>query len=141
MLFRSPGIRYPRNKPVHHLDVQGSVAACDPQSCQLCRVVLCSVMSKSLQPYGLQPAKLVCPWNFSGKNNTGAGCHFLLQGIFLTQRLNPHLLHLLHWQVDAPPGKPYRERNADVDRVRHQRPGPTTEVAMKGLVCHFRSRK
>ena len=37
------------------------------------------------------------------------GCHFLLQGIFLTQGLNPHLLHLLHWQVDSlalePPGK------------------------------------
>ena len=25
------------------------------------------------------------------------GCHFLLQGIFLTQGLNPGLLHLLHW--------------------------------------------
>ena len=36
------------------------------------------------------------------------GCHFLLQGIFLTQRSNSCLLHLLHWQVDslplAPPG-------------------------------------
>ena len=45
---------------------------------------------------------------FSSKN-TGVGCHFLLQGIFLTQGLNPHLLCLLHWQVDslplAPPGK------------------------------------
>ena len=34
------------------------------------------------------------------------GCHALLQGIFLTQVLN---FHLLHWQVDsltaAPPGK------------------------------------
>ena len=29
---------------------------------------------------------------FAGKN-TGLDCHFLLQGIFLTQRLNPHLLH------------------------------------------------
>ena len=27
---------------------------------------------------------------FSGKN-TGAGCHFLLQGIFLTQGSNPHV--------------------------------------------------
>ena len=27
---------------------------------------------------------------------TGVGCHYLLQGIFLTQRLNPCLLHLLH---------------------------------------------
>ena len=35
----------------------------------------------------------------------GVGCHFLLQGIFLTQGLNPQLLH---WQVDTagPPGKP-----------------------------------
>ena len=28
--------------------------------------------------------------------NTGVGCHFLLQGIFSTQGSNPHLLHLLH---------------------------------------------
>ena len=28
---------------------------------------------------------------FPGKNS-GVGCHFLLQGIFLTQGLNPHLL-------------------------------------------------
>ena len=33
--------------------------------------------------------------DFSGKN-TGLGCHFLFQGIFLTQGQNPHLLHLLH---------------------------------------------
>ena len=38
------------------------------------------------------------------------GCHALLQGIFLTQGLNPHLLHLLQWQAGslplAQPGKP-----------------------------------
>ena len=33
---------------------------------------------------------------FSSKN-IGVGCHFLLQGIFSTQVLNPCLLHLLHW--------------------------------------------
>ena len=42
---------------------------------------------------------------FSGKN-IGVGCHFLLQGIFLTQGLD---LSLLHWQADslplASPGK------------------------------------
>ena len=37
-------------------------------------------------------ARLLCPWNFPGKN-TGVGCHFLLQGIFLTQGLNLGLLH------------------------------------------------
>ena len=34
----------------------------------------------------------LCLWNSPGKN-TGAGCHFLLQEIFLTQRSNPDLLH------------------------------------------------
>ena len=42
--------------------------------------------------------------------NTGVGYHFLLQGIFLIQRSNSCLLHLLHWQADSlilePPGKP-----------------------------------
>ena len=33
-----------------------------------------------------------CPWDFPGKN-TGVGCHFLLQGIFLTQGSNLGLLH------------------------------------------------
>ena len=31
-----------------------------------------------------------CPWDSLGKN-TGVGCHFLFQGIFLTRRWNPHL--------------------------------------------------
>ena len=48
-------------------------------------------MSNSLQPYGLSPARLLCPWDSPGKN-TGVGCHAFLQGIFLTQGLNPHLL-------------------------------------------------
>ena len=40
--------------------------------------------------------------------NTGVDCHFLFQGIFLTQGLNPYLLH---WQADSlplsQPGSPY----------------------------------
>ena len=56
-----------------------------------------SVVSDSLQSHGLQPARLLCPCNFPGKN-TGVGCHFLLKGIFLTQGLNPDLLH---WQVNS----------------------------------------
>ena len=47
-----------------------------------------SVMSGSLQPCGLKPARLLGPWNFPGKN-TGVGCYFLLQGILPTQELNP----------------------------------------------------
>ena len=33
----------------------------------------------------------------------GVGCLFLLNEIFLTQGLNPHLLSLLHWKVDSSP--------------------------------------
>ena len=56
----------------------------------------------SLWPHELQPARLLCPWNFPGKN-IGVGFHFLLQGIFPTQASNPHLLCLLQWQVDSLP--------------------------------------
>ena len=41
-------------------------------------------------------------WDYPGKN-TGVGCHFLLQGIFMTQGLNPRLLH---WQADSLPLAP-----------------------------------
>ena len=49
-------------------------------------------MSVSLQPHDLYPAKLLCPWDSPGKN-AGVGCHSLLQGIFLIQRLNLGLLY------------------------------------------------
>ena len=37
----------------------------------------CSVVSNSLRPHGLQPTRLLCPWDFPGKS-TGVGCHCLL---------------------------------------------------------------
>ena len=36
--------------------------------------------------------RFLCPWKSPGKN-TGMGCHFILQKIFLTQGLIPGLLH------------------------------------------------
>ena len=36
--------------------------------------------------------RLLCPRDSPGEN-TGVGCHALLQGIFLTQGSNPLLLH------------------------------------------------
>ena len=35
-------------------------------------------MSDSVRPHGLQPTRLLLPWDSPGKN-TGVGCHFLLQ--------------------------------------------------------------
>ena len=67
-----------------------------------------SVVSDSLRPCGLQPTRLLCPWDSSGKN-TGVGCHFLLQGIFRTQGSNPGLLHcrqtLYHLSHQGSPNK------------------------------------
>ena len=41
--------------------------------------VSCSVVSDSFRPHGLQPTRLLCPWDFPGKS-TGVCWHFLLQG-------------------------------------------------------------
>ena len=66
----------------------------------LCVWSVTSVMSDSSQPHGLWPARLLCPWNFSGEN-TGVGSHSLLQGNFPARGSNPCLLHcrqiLYHW--------------------------------------------
>ena len=58
-----------------------------PRSC-----VSRSAVSDSLRPHGLQPTRLLCPWDSPGKN-TGVDCLSLLQGIFPTQGLNPGLPH------------------------------------------------
>ena len=55
---------------------------------------VCESLSRVLRfvTHGLQPTRLLYPWNSPGKN-TGVDCCSLLQGIFLTQGSNPDLLH------------------------------------------------
>ena len=53
-------------------------------------------------PMDCSPTRLLYPWNFLGKN-TGVSCHFLLQGLFLTQGLNLCVLCFLHRQADSLP--------------------------------------
>ena len=69
-------------------------------------------MSKSLWPLWTVACQAPLSIGFPGKN-IGVSCHVLLQGIFLTQGLNPGLLCLLHEQVGflslAPPGSPFKE--------------------------------
>ena len=50
------------------------------------------VMSNSVQPCRLQPARLLCPWDSLGKSSR-VGCHALLQEILPTQGSNQGLLH------------------------------------------------
>ena len=52
-----------------------------------CAFQVPSVVSDSLEPHGLQPARLLCPRDSPG-TNTALGCHSLLQGVFRTQGLN-----------------------------------------------------
>ena len=61
------------------------------QSCPIiCKTMDCSLPGSSVHG------------DFTGKN-TRMGCHALLQEIFPTQGSNPHLSHLLHWQVGSLP--------------------------------------
>ena len=48
----------------------------------------------------------------SSRQNTWVRCHFLLQEIFLTQGLNPRLLH---WQVDS---LPLRHLGSPIGRIK-----------------------
>ena len=66
------------------LETSLCVHAKSPQLClTLCNPMDCSLPGSSV--HGLVQARI-----------TRVGCHFLLPEIFLTQRLNPHLLH---WQL------------------------------------------
>ena len=71
-----------------------------------CYCFCCCLVAKSC-PTHLWPRviwwtiarQLLCPWDFPGKN-ARVNCHFLVQGIFLTQGPN---LGLLHRQIDSLP--------------------------------------
>ena len=72
------------------------------QSC----LTLCDSMDCSL-----------CPWNSPGQN-TGVGCHSLLQGIFLTQRSNPCLPHCRADSLPSEPsGKPLAPIQIPIDTL------------------------
>ena len=74
-----------------------------------------SLLQGGLPNPGIEPRSPVLqadslPAEQPGKpKTTGVHSLSLLRGIFLTQRANPHFLHLLHWQADSwplvPPGK------------------------------------
>ena len=66
----------------------------------------CSAVSDSATPWTVAHQAPLLPRNYSGKN-TGVGCPFLLQGIFLTQGLSSHLLCLqtgVQWVLIRPSG-------------------------------------
>ena len=62
-------------------------------------IFCCCLVTRSclILLHEVQLTRLLCRWDFPGKN-TLVGCHFLLQGIFLTQESNSHLLH---WEAGS----------------------------------------
>ena len=70
-----------------------------------------SIVSDSVGSHGLEPTRLLHPWDFSGKS-TGVGCHFLLLGLFLTRWIklmspvSPALAggFFYHWATWKAPG-------------------------------------
>ena len=82
--------------PSSFLDVSGRSYSLGAPSALMCH----NHVQPFAIPWTIQPARLLCPWGFPGIN-TGVGCHFLLQGIIPIQRLNLHLLSLLHRQADS----------------------------------------
>ena len=107
------------------------------------------VMSDFLQPHGLWPTRLLCPWDSPGRN-TWVGCHAILQGIFLTKGSNLYLLCLLHWQADALPLHHHSsEGQLLVSRQTTETAGPTCwkprcslfRCRFVGLLsCHYKQR-
>ena len=82
-----------------------------------------SLSCLTLQPQGLEPDWLLCPWDFPGKK-TKVRCHFFLWGTFLTWGLNPCLLWPLRWQADSVP-------------LRHLRSPINVISVMKTILFYF----
>ena len=61
-----------------------------------------SVMSDPQRPHGLQPSRLLHPWDFPGKS-TGVGCHCLLLGNLIlpwkTSGLCPWLQEIISFEI------------------------------------------
>ena len=65
-----------------------------------------SVMSDPHRPHGLQPTRLLRPWDFPGKS-TAVGCHCLLQHIlrtctkncrrYMERETNKMVREMMHW--------------------------------------------
>ena len=86
---------------------------CNYWVCKTCHIKKFTdiVVSDSLWPFGLEPTRLLCPWDSPNKN-TGVGCHFRLQGIFPTCVSCSSCIHcnsciagrfLTHWAIGEAP--------------------------------------
>ena len=127
---------FTKHKQTHRLREQtyryqeGQIGSLD-LTCTQC--VLVTQSWPTLLPHGLQPARLLCLWNSPGKN-TEVGCHFLLQGIFLAQGLNPGLLHCRQFPYDLS----YREIPCTqcIFKIDNQQGPIVQHMKLCSILCH-----
>ena len=69
-----------------------------------------SVMSDSSRRLGLQPTKLLHPWDFPGKS-TGVGCHCLLRQQMLVASISDFYIHMWAQMLDHQKNKRVPEKH------------------------------
>ena len=89
----SPSLGFSRQEHWSGLPFPSPMQESESEVAQLCPTLR--------DPHGLQPTRLLCPWNFPGKS-TGVGCHCLLR-VLVTAILHClyyflyHCLKLAYW--------------------------------------------
>ena len=117
------------------MEMSSSLLQCQ-NSMSMC---LCAQLYPALcDPVDYKPTRLLCPWDFWGKN-TGVGCHFLLQGLFLTQRSNPCLLCPLHCKWTFYPMNHQRESTTKnyISNIGPVFPTGSHRKAFLHVTCHL----
>lgn len=102
----SPVLHWVPPRFIHRVDFTGNTPP-HPATPIHCSCAVLSLVQLTCNSMDCGPATLLCPWSF--RENTGAACHFLFQGIFPTQGFWTLVSCLLHWQARSlplvPPGK------------------------------------
>ena len=110
---------------LHNIDYNSLSYTINPHCLPVFHIVVCCCLvakscSTLLRPHGLFPPRLLCPWDFPGKN-TGMGCYFLLQGIFPPQKLNQRLPHCrwILYQLSRKESTSCARENLEVIKLKH----------------------
>ena len=90
----------------------------------------CSVVPDSQRPHGLQPTRLLHPWDFPGKN-TGVGCHCLLH-ISIQKVLNKYLWNKSRHLTLIPTSQALLQSGLDVSQAMTLIP-PSQALLQSGL--------
>ena len=115
----SRGSSQPRDR-IHISCIFTTSATCCCCCCCCCWVA--SVVSDSVRPHGLQPTRLLRPWDFPGKS-TGLGCHCHLGSIQLAVNVG----FLTKWL--GPLSNMWKKKNNKVESVLYKRAGKTSNEA------------